>query len=75
MQSEKPTRRASAMTLQVCPATLNSRHGSQLVESACHIPDARINHKCFSDEECGVDSTSCRRRSCSMAGFCGLWLM
>ncbi|KAG6753062.1 hypothetical protein POTOM_043106 [Populus tomentosa] len=47
---EKP-KRASAMSLQVCPAlSLNSRHGEQLVESACHIPDARNDHKCFSDE-------------------------
>ncbi|KAJ0048547.1 hypothetical protein Pint_15380 [Pistacia integerrima] len=72
-KSEKQRRRASAMTLQVCPASFNSRHDKQRVESACHIPDTRTDHKCFTDEECGVDSTSCRRRSCSMAGFCGLW--
>jgi len=75
VQKEKP-KRASAMSLQVCPAlSLNSRHGEQLIESACHIPDARNDHKCFSDEECGVDSTSCRRRSCSLGGYCGLWLI
>eukprot|EP00258_Populus_trichocarpa_P010384 XP_002318019.3 alpha-mannosidase I MNS5 isoform X2 [Populus trichocarpa] len=75
VKKEKP-KRASAMSLQVCPAlSLNSRHGEQLVESACHIPDARNDHKCFSDEECGVDSTSCRRRSCSLGGYCGLWLI
>ncbi|KAL3575274.1 hypothetical protein D5086_023375 [Populus alba] len=40
VKKEKP-KRASAMSLQVCPAlSLNSRHGEQLVESACHIPDA-----------------------------------
>ncbi|KAB5524933.1 hypothetical protein DKX38_022682 [Salix brachista] len=76
VQDEKQTKRSSAMSLQVCPAlSLNAGHGEQLVESACHVPDARSDHKCFGDEECGVDSTSCRRRSCSMAGYCGLWLV
>nr|POF15734.1 alpha-mannosidase i mns5 [Quercus suber] len=69
-QSEKQGRRSSAMSLQVCPANDN-----QQVESACHITDARADHRCFTDEECGVDSTTCRRRSCSMAGYCGLWLL
>ncbi|KAH8493105.1 hypothetical protein H0E87_022381 [Populus deltoides] len=54
VKKEKP-KLASAMSLQVCPAlSLNSRHGEQLIESACHIPDARNDHKCFSDEECGT---------------------
>ncbi|KAB5524923.1 hypothetical protein DKX38_022672 [Salix brachista] len=76
VKDEKQTKRSSAMSLQVCPAlSLNAGHGEQLVESACHVPDARSDHKCFGDEECGVDSTSCRRRSCSMAGYCGLWLV
>ncbi|GMY24873.1 alpha-mannosidase I MNS5 [Fagus crenata] len=77
-QSEKQARRASAMSLQVCPATtkVNSGgHDNQQVESACHIHDARADHRCFTDEDCGVDSTTCRRRSCSMAGYCGLWLL
>lgn len=75
MQSGEQRRNVSAMSLQVCPAiTLNSKHGSQQIESACHIPDSRLDHKCSTDEECGVDSTTCRRRSCSMAGYCGLWL-
>ncbi|KAG6635278.1 hypothetical protein CIPAW_11G031100 [Carya illinoinensis] len=74
-QGEKKARRASAMSLQVCPArALNTwGQGDQQAESACHIPDARIDHRCLTDEECGVDSTTCRRRSCSMAGYCGLW--
>ncbi|WRX18860.1 hypothetical protein QQP08_011347 [Theobroma cacao] len=68
MQSEQPTRPASAMSLQVCPATaLRSGYAVQQIESACHVPDSRGDHRCFSDEECGVDSTNCRRRSCSMA--------
>lgn len=75
LTSEKQTRQASAMTLQVCPATsLDCGHGCQQVESACHIPDARSDYRCFGDEECGVDATTCRRRTCSMAGYCGLWL-
>ncbi|KAL9439262.1 hypothetical protein AB3S75_024841 [Citrus x aurantiifolia] len=75
LPSEKQARRASAMTLQVCPATsLDCGHGCQQVKSACHIPDARSDHRCFGDEECGVDATTCRRRTCSMAGYCGLWL-
>ncbi|XP_059441472.1 alpha-mannosidase I MNS5 [Corylus avellana] len=75
-QSGKQARRASSMSLQVCPATnLNAGgHGDRQVESACHICDAHTDHRCFTDEECGVDSTTCRRRSCSMAGYCGLWL-
>ncbi|KAK2355696.1 Glycosyl hydrolase family 47 protein [Trifolium repens] len=69
---KQPTNRASAMSLQVCPAmTLNS---GQHIESACHISDVRIDHRCLTDEDCGVDATTCRRRSCSMAGYCGLWL-
>lgn len=73
VQNELETRRASAMSLQVCPAT-TLRSGWQQIESACHIPDSRGDHRCFGDEECGVDSTTCRRRSCSMAGYCGLWV-
>lgn len=60
------------MSLQVCPAmTLNS---GQHIESACHISDVRSDHRCLTDNDCGVDATTCRRRSCSMAGYCGLWL-
>lgn len=76
IKSEKQAaRRSSSMSLQVCPATtLNSGRSSQQVESACHIPDARSDHRCLTEDECGVDATTCRRRSCSMAGYCGLWL-
>ncbi|KAA8542625.1 hypothetical protein F0562_023777 [Nyssa sinensis] len=75
VKPEKKTKRASAMSLQVCPATtLNSGQNGQQVESACHIPDTRGNHRCLTDDDCGVESTTCRRRSCSMAGYCGLWL-
>lgn len=72
---QKQRRKASAMSLQVCPATtLNPIHGDQQVESACHVPDARSDHRCFSHDDCGVDAISCRHRSCSIAGYCGLWL-
>lgn len=70
LQSEKAYK-ISAMSMQVCPAvTLSS---GKHIESGCHVPDARSDHRCFADEDCGVDSTTCRRRSCSMAGYCGLW--
>ncbi|KAK4486093.1 hypothetical protein RD792_008761 [Penstemon davidsonii] len=70
VKSEYQPKRASAMSLRMCPANC----GNELLQSACHIPDFRVDHRCLTDEDCGIDSTSCRRRSCSMAGFCGLWL-
>ncbi|KAK6123413.1 hypothetical protein DH2020_042836 [Rehmannia glutinosa] len=75
LQSEDQPRRASAMSLRICPAAMpNCINNHHTLESVCHIPDARVDHRCLNDEDCGVDSTSCRRRSCSMAGYCGLWL-
>ncbi|KAF9623359.1 hypothetical protein IFM89_000848 [Coptis chinensis] len=76
MASKYGTRRASAMSLQVCPSTTLTSEGfySHLVESACHIPDLHVDHRCITGEDCGIDSTSCKRRTCSMAGYCGLWL-
>ncbi|GFS32653.1 glycosyl hydrolase family 47 protein [Actinidia rufa] len=75
VESEQKAKRVSAMSLQVCPEiTLKSGHGSEQVESVCHIPDVRDDHRCLVDEDCGTDAISCRRRSCSMAGYCGLWL-
>jgi hypothetical protein len=45
------------MSLQVCPAmTINS---GQHIESACHISDVCIDHRCLTDEDCGVDATTC----------------
>ncbi|KAF5818299.1 putative glycoside hydrolase family 47, six-hairpin glycosidase-like superfamily [Helianthus annuus] len=69
-------KQASAMSMQVCPANLlNPRHDDgQEIESVCHVPDARDDHRCLTDDDCGIDSTNCRRRSCSSAGYCGLWL-
>ncbi|KAI5329874.1 hypothetical protein L3X38_029271 [Prunus dulcis] len=76
LKTGNQARQTSSMSKQVCPpTTLNSWECSgQQVESACHVPDARSDHRCLTDDECGVDSSNCRRRSCSMAGYCGLWL-
>ncbi|CAM8878391.1 unnamed protein product [Rhodiola kirilowii] len=63
-----PTVKCNVIT--VCPATTLDHK----IESACHITDNREDHRCLSDDDCGVDSTNCRRRSCSVAGYCGLWL-
>lgn len=66
---------ASAMSMQVCPANLlNPGHDGQKIESVCHVPDTWDDHRCLTDDDCGIDSVNCRRRSCSMAGYCGLWL-
>ncbi|XP_031403218.1 alpha-mannosidase I MNS5 isoform X2 [Punica granatum] len=74
VKDDMQTRRASSMSLQLCPATmLDSWRPAPPIESACHIPDSRSDHRCLTDEDCGVDSTSCRRRSCSVSGYCGLW--
>ncbi|XP_052182699.1 alpha-mannosidase I MNS5 [Diospyros lotus] len=74
VRDERQAKRASPMSLQVCPATaLKSGLGGEQVESACHIPDVRADHRCLVEKDCGVDATTCRRRSCSMAGYCGLW--
>ncbi|CAH9146528.1 unnamed protein product [Cuscuta epithymum] len=69
-------KRSSAMSQQICPATMLSHHEENYphLESACHVPDMVADHRCATNDDCGVDSTTCRRRSCSMAGFCGLWL-
>ncbi|KAL8225671.1 hypothetical protein R6Q57_018228 [Mikania cordata] len=73
--SNAQKKQASAMSMQVCPANLlNPIHDGEKIESVCHVPDTRDDHRCLNDEDCGVDSTNCRRRSCSMAGYCGLWL-
>ncbi|GKD94536.1 alpha-mannosidase I MNS5, partial [Tanacetum coccineum] len=62
---------ASAMSMQVCPANLlTPGRDGQPIESVCHVPDTRDDHRCLTDDDCGIDSTNCRRRSCSMAGYC-----
>ncbi|CAI9112508.1 OLC1v1012969C2 [Oldenlandia corymbosa var. corymbosa] len=72
---EKQVKRLSAMSMQVCPATTLNHGQDERVESACHVLDSRADHRCFDDDDCGVDSSNCRRRSCSMAGYCGQWLV
>lgn len=76
LQRANNVRHSSAMSLQICPAMTvsNSRQASQKVESACHIGDSHSDHRCLADDDCGVDATTCRRRHCSIAGYCGLWL-
>ncbi|KAG6386152.1 hypothetical protein SASPL_155043 [Salvia splendens] len=75
VKSEERRKRASAMSQRICPATSpNCRNDHEQLESVCHIPDTRADYRCLTDDDCGVDSMSCRRRSCSMAGYCGLWL-
>nr|XP_043636110.1 alpha-mannosidase I MNS5 [Erigeron canadensis] len=72
---ETQKKHASAMSMQVCPANLASPgHAGHKIESVCHVPDTWSDHRCLTDDDCGIDSTNCRRRSCSMAGYCGLWL-
>ncbi|XP_040377359.1 alpha-mannosidase I MNS5 isoform X1 [Oryza brachyantha] len=66
--------RVSALSSQVCPETIFRQSVDSPWESACHIPDVFPTHRCRTDDECGVESVSCRRRTCSMAGYCGLWL-
>lgn len=76
VQSIQQAKRTSAMSSRICPAiSLNSQHPNQQIESACHVLDAREDHRCLTDEDCGVDGMSCRRRTCSIAGYCGLWLL
>ncbi|KAK1310430.1 putative alpha-mannosidase I MNS5 [Acorus calamus] len=74
VKSEDTIIRDSALSLQVCPATYLARSGGPQAESACHIPDARVDHRCRNDQQCGIDSINCRKRTCSIAGYCGLWL-
>ncbi|KAJ6830496.1 alpha-mannosidase I MNS5 isoform X1 [Iris pallida] len=75
LQGENQAIHASAMTQQVCPAIATTARecNSPVFESACHVPDVHSNHRCKRDDECGIDSTTCRQRTCSMAGYCGLW--
>ncbi|KAK9669381.1 hypothetical protein RND81_13G126100 [Saponaria officinalis] len=76
IQGVNQVRRASAMSLQICPATASNsvvQYKQHTLESVCHVPDARSDYRCLSDEDCGVDATTCRLRSCSMAGYCGVW--
>eukprot|EP00252_Welwitschia_mirabilis_P008025 TRINITY_DN19739_c0_g1_i2.p1 TRINITY_DN19739_c0_g1~~TRINITY_DN19739_c0_g1_i2.p1 ORF type:complete len:217 (-),score=20.13 TRINITY_DN19739_c0_g1_i2:101-751(-) len=66
----------SAMSSKICPlGNILTLQGKWQLESACHEPDKQLNHRCQSDHECGIDAMTCRRRTCSIAGYCGLWSM
>uniref|UniRef100_A0A0A9DJX9 alpha-1,2-Mannosidase n=1 Tax=Arundo donax TaxID=35708 RepID=A0A0A9DJX9_ARUDO len=67
--------RVSALSSQVCPETIFRKSVGSSRESACHILDAFPSHRCRTDDDCGIESVTCRKRTCSMAGYCGLWLM
>lgn len=65
---------SSAMESQVCPNFKSlSTNMSWKVESACHVRDEQVDHRCKSSNNCGVDATTCRKRTCSFSGYCGLW--
>ena len=66
----------SAMQLKVCPnfrGFLSLQDETLMVESACHVLDQTADHKCKSSRDCGIDASSCKRRTCSFSGYCGLW--
>jgi mannosidase alpha-like ER degradation enhancer 1 len=66
--------RASALSSKVCPETIFRQNAGSPWESACHVPDVFPTHRCRADDDCGIESVTCKRRTCSMAGYCGLWL-
>ncbi|XP_072953276.1 alpha-mannosidase I MNS5 isoform X2 [Typha angustifolia] len=74
VKDENQASQISALSSQVCPETIFGGNIGLRCESACHVPDAHPNHRCRADDDCGIDSTSCRQRTCSVAGYCGLWL-
>ena len=59
--------RPDALTRRICPAY---GHPAAKVLSVCHLVDAHPNHACKSERDCGVDSSTCRPRVCSLHGFC-----
>ncbi|TVU28455.1 hypothetical protein EJB05_19972 [Eragrostis curvula] len=67
--------RVSALSSQVCPETIFQKSVGSQWESACHVPDVYPSHRCSTDDDCGIESVTCRKRTCSMAGYCGLWLV
>nr|AWA44947.1 alpha-1,2-Mannosidase [Saccharum officinarum] len=67
--------RVSALSSQVCPETIFRKSVGTPWESACHVPDAHASHRCRTDDDCGIEAITCKKRTCSMAGYCGLWLV
>eukprot|EP00250_Pteridium_aquilinum_P006108 c16090_g1_i1 orf=265-1992(-) len=74
-EGDKRDSSCSAMESQVC---LNfkglSTSTAQAAESACHVLDEQLDHRCKSSDDCGVDATTCRKRTCSFSGYCGFWV-
>jgi len=67
--------RVSALSSQVCPETVFQKSVGSPWESACHVPDVHASHRCRTDDDCGIEAVTCKKRTCSMAGYCGLWLV
>ena len=59
--------RPDALTHRVCPAY---SHSAVSVLSLCHLLDTHADHSCKDQRDCGVDSSSCTPRFCSLHGFC-----
>lgn len=59
--------RPDALSHRVCPAF--GRSGVHVL-SLCHLLDAQPDHSCRDQKDCGVDSSSCTPRVCSLHGFC-----
>lgn len=75
LQDDNQTIRVSALSSQICPETVFRKNVASQWESACHVPDVYPSHRCSTDDDCGIESVTCRKRTCSMAGYCGLWLV
>ncbi|KAH7433252.1 hypothetical protein KP509_07G061600 [Ceratopteris richardii] len=72
-EAETEHTNSSAMESQVCPDFRGLSLSPQRVESACHVLDGHEDHRCTSDDGCGIDAATCRKRTCSSVGYCGLW--
>ncbi|KAK8968595.1 putative alpha-mannosidase I MNS5 [Platanthera guangdongensis] len=72
--SEDDALLSNSMSQRVCPV-ISPAKTTHRVESACHIPDNCPGYRCRTNDECGIDSTTCRKRTCSLTGYCGLWVV
>eukprot|EP00271_Cylindrocystis_brebissonii_P003779 TRINITY_DN15030_c0_g1_i1.p1 TRINITY_DN15030_c0_g1~~TRINITY_DN15030_c0_g1_i1.p1 ORF type:complete len:590 (-),score=76.24 TRINITY_DN15030_c0_g1_i1:830-2599(-) len=68
----------SLMGRRRCPnlryQAIHGRSARRMPLSVCHVHDRKESHRCRSDRDCGVEAGSCRRRTCSPALWCGVWL-
>jgi mannosidase alpha-like ER degradation enhancer 1 len=63
--------RGSALSSMVCPLfSVAAGRDRSVFTTACHERDRRDDHRCDTDDECGVDAASCRARGCSKHGYC-----